>query len=212
MKSEEFCSVTHIHPVMVKYLPPCFHNLFWIIIKRSSLFQYLDQYTTIRVCYLTLLKFQLNYLDHHSVLVSYLSDKNILYAASTSIGYAFSCKSADDPPALDALRNFPVKNRHSDIAAEIGPDYEKFGTLLLEDKTGYKIKIIRMQEHNDPLRITIEILQQWLQGKGRKPVVWQTLVKCLQETGLEVLADNMKHSLSEHNRSKNPDRVHSEEL
>ena len=69
-----------------------------------------------------------------------------------------------------------------------------------------------MCEHDDPLRITIEILQQWLQGKGRKPVAWQTLVRCLQDTGLEVLADNMKSSLSEHDRSKNLDKARSEEL
>ena len=69
-----------------------------------------------------------------------------------------------------------------------------------------------MHNHDDPLRITVEILQQWLQGKGRKPVVWQTLVRCVQETGLEVLADELKSLLSDHGRSKNPDRAHSEEL
>ena len=123
-----------------------------------------------------------------------------------------SCKSADDPPTLQTLRRFPVNREHIDIAAEIGPDYEKFGTLLLEDKKGNKVKNIKVSEHGDPINITVEILKQWLQGKGRKPVTWQTLVKCLRDTDLNVLADNMQSSLSEHDGSKNSDKAPSEEL
>ena len=66
-----------------------------------------------------------------------------------------------------------------DLAIEIGTDYEKFGTLLLEDEKGNKVKNIKVSEHGDPVDITVEILKQWLQGKGKEPVTWQTLVKCL---------------------------------
>ena len=83
-----------------------------------------------------------------------------------------------------------------DIAMEIGPDYEKFGTLLLEDMNGNKVKIIRMSKRDDPVDITDEILQQWLQGKGRMPVTWRTLMKCLRDIDLNVLADKIDHSLS----------------
>ena len=113
-----------------------------------------------------------------------------------------SCKSADDPPTLDGLRYFPVKDGRIDIAEEIGSDYEKFGILLLEDKTGNKVKNIKVSEHEDPLLITVEILRQWLIGKGKEPVTWQTLLKCLEATGLNVLAKNIDHSLSKHNESK----------
>ena len=119
-------------------------------------------------------------------------------------------KSADDPPALNVLRQFPVKDAYIDTAVEIGPHYEKFGTLLLEDKKGNEIDNIAKSKHYIPVDITVEILKLWLQGKGRKPVVWQTLVKCLQDTGLNVLADNMDCSLSEYNRNKEPDGTHSE--
>ena len=89
------------------------------------------------------------------------------------------CTSVDDPPTLDCLRHFPVTNGHMDLAEEIGADYEKFGTLLLEDKKGNKVKNIKVAERGDPVGITVEILKQWLQGKGRKPVTCNTLVKCL---------------------------------
>ena len=120
---------------------------------------------------------------------------------------------ADAPPALDVLRYFPVKDGHIDIAQEIGTDYEKFGTLLLEDKTGKKVKNIKVSERDDPLLITVEILCQWLHGKGKEPVTWRTLVTCLRATDLNVLAENIDHSLSEHNESEetnNLDRNHPE--
>jgi len=89
------------------------------------------------------------------------------------------CKSTDDPPILDTLRHYPVTNGHIDIAAEIGTDYEKFVTLLLQDKNGNIIDSIAKSKHYITVDITVEILRQWLQEKGRKPVTWQTLVKCL---------------------------------
>ena len=124
-----------------------------------------------------------------------------------------SFTSADAPPALDVLRYFPMKDGHIDIAQEIGTDYEKFGTLLLEDKTGNKVNSIKESEQGDPLPVTVKILRQWLKGKGKEPVTWRTLVTCLRATGLNVLADSVDHSLSEHNESEetnNLDRNHPE--
>ena len=122
------------------------------------------------------------------------------------------CKSADGLPTLQTLRHFPVKREHIDIAAEIGHDYEKFRTFLLEVKKGNKVKNIKVSEHGDPVDITVEILKQWLQGKGIKPVTWQTLVNCLRDTNFNAVADYMESSLSEHDESKNSDKAPSEEL
>ena len=122
------------------------------------------------------------------------------------------CKSADGHPTLHGLRHFPVTNGYVDIAVEIGTNYEKFGTLLLEDKKGNKVDSIAKSKHYIPVDITVEILKQWLQGKGRKPVTWKTLVKCLQDTNLNALADDMQSSLSEHDGSKNSHKAPSEEL
>ena len=67
-------------------------------------------------------------------------------------------------------------------------------------------------KHGDPVDITVEILKQWLKGKGRMPNTWQTLVKCLRDTDLYVLADNIENSLSEHHGSKDSHKVPSKEL
>ena len=72
-------------------------------------------------------------MNRNSALVSLLPDQKKLFVFTINPWISF-CKSTDDPPILDTLRHYPVTNGHIDIAAEIGTDYEKFGTLLLEDK------------------------------------------------------------------------------
>ena len=109
-----------------------------------------------------------------------------------------SHKSADECPTLPALRDFPGKHGSIDIAADINGDYNKFGTLLLDDKNGKKLYSIERSKHGDPVDITVAILQMWMDGKGRMPVTWQTLVTYLRKTGLNVLADNIESVLSEH--------------
>ena len=118
---------------------------------------------------------------------------------------------AGDCPTLDTLRHFPVKDHFIDIAKKIATDYKLFGTQLLKDSDGNEVRIIEMK-HGDPVDITVEILEQWLQGKGKMPATWQTLIKCLRDTGLNVLADIIESSLSENNEGKDSDRVHLKEL
>ena len=120
-------------------------------------------------------------------------------------GYVSSSKSVDNTPKLPILRRFPVKDSFIDIAEEIATDYKRFGTLLLDDDGGSKVSIIQ-KKHEDPVDITVEILEQWLQGKGRMPDTWQTLVKCLQESKLHVLANSIQSSLSKHSVSMDSDR------
>ena len=146
---------------------------------------------------------------HHSILVSYFLKKKILFVFHGYVSYSVP---VDDSPTLPVLRNFPVKNAFIDIVVNIGPDYEKFGTLLLEDKYGNEIKMIRTFERDDPLHIVSEILKQWLQGKGKTPVTWQTLVRCLRDTKLNVLADKIETSLLKHDGIEDSNRVSSEEL
>ena len=120
-------------------------------------------------------------------------------------GYVSSCKSVDNSPKLPILRHFPVKDSFIDIVEEIATNYRHFGTRLLNDDGGSKVRIIEMK-HEDPVDITVEILEQWLQGKGRLPDTWQTLVKCLRELKLHVLANSIQSSLSQHIVSRDSDR------
>ena len=82
------------------------------------------------------------------------------------------------------------------MIAEIQNDYEYFGTVLLEDKNGNIVKGIERAKRGDPVDVTVEIVRQWLQGKGRKPVTWQTFAECLRESNLHVAAEDIEKALS----------------
>ena len=115
-------------------------------------------------------------------------------------------------PNLPTLRRFPVKNGFIDIAAMIGTDYQMFGIFLLQDKYGNKVEAIEMSEGRDPIRITVQILRHWLQGKGKLPVNWQTLIQCLQDSNLNVISESIEVSLLENNLSHELEHAPSDEL
>ena len=108
-------------------------------------------------------------------------------------------QSAGDPPTLHELLHFPVKDGFKDVMVEIQNDYVKLGIQLLQDDNGNIVEGIEKMKHGDPGDITVEILRQWLQGKGRKPVTWQTLVECLEATKLHVAANYIKVALNRNN-------------
>ena len=96
-----------------------------------------------------------------------------------------------------------MKKQFKDIVLEIQNDYEKFGIQLLQDDKGNIVAGIEKMKHGDPGDITVQILQQWLQGKGRKPVTWQTLVECLEDTNMHVAADYIKATFGRSNVTDN---------
>ena len=78
----------------------------------------------------------------------------------------------------------------------IGTYYEMLGTLLLNDDTGAKIAAIVDKHQRNASKINNQILQQWLQGGGRQPVTWNTLVGVLRSIKLSELANTIENVLS----------------
>jgi len=120
-----------------------------------------------------------------------------------------SAFSVGHSPTFPELQHFPLKDGYINIAEEIANAYNNFGILILDDKRGSKVAAIAETKHGNSVAITVEILRQWLLGKGRMPVTWLTLVKCLRDTGLNVLADDIKGALSQEDESKTPDSADS---
>ena len=77
------------------------------------------------------------------------------------------------------------------IPEEVGDKYYKFGIFLLHDKTGGRVNIIKKDCHGDSEQITQKILQKWIAGSGL-PVTWESLIQTLRDTGLPVLAEQIK--------------------
>ena len=72
-----------------------------------------------------------------------------------------------------------------------------FGILLLEDKTGAHVESLVTKHREDCEKINLDIVRQWLQGRGAKPVSWRTLTRILKAVKLTVLAQDITDTLSE---------------
>lgn len=95
-------------------------------------------------------------------------------------------------PKLEEVLNFKTQSGSSvKIAQQIG-DHYLLGSLLLQDDTGaLTSKIIKQHQHN----VNEEIIVQWLQGKGKQPVSWSTLINVLNTMGLSELAQLVQKEL-----------------
>ena len=96
---------------------------------------------------------------------------------------------------LPQLILFETRSGSINILEQIGTDYWKLGVLLLEDATGKVTKAIIEQYHYDATNINLEILQRWIQGKGKLPVEWSTLVEVLKNIELVQLANEIEQNL-----------------
>ena len=102
------------------------------------------------------------------------------------------CTPLDDPPILTECVKFQGKEKAINIPREIGVNYKNFGLFLLEDDTGASIDSIAHKHINDAEKINMEVLQQWINGKGKHPVTWTTLTQCLRDIELTVLAGEIE--------------------
>ena len=83
------------------------------------------------------------------------------------------------------MHQIPREERRINIPQVIRIMYYQFGLLLLENDT---IRSIAHKHREDAERINIEVLEEWVAGRGKYPVTWQTLTQVLQDIELRTLA------------------------
>ena len=103
--------------------------------------------------------------------------------------------STEDRPTLPELIDFKTSTGSINIIMCIGTHYDVLGTLLLQDNDGTVTQAIRDQYQRDAEKINREILQRWIQGKGRQPVQWSTLIVVLKKIELSELAKKIEEVL-----------------
>ena len=81
------------------------------------------------------------------------------------------------------------------IPQSIGPHYETFGLLLLNDEQGEKIDAI-VEANARAKEINVAILKKWLRGEGEQPVTWGTLVQVLKDSNLKIVAKEIEAAIS----------------
>ena len=100
-----------------------------------------------------------------------------------------------DKPSLLVLKKFPGKDREFNVLERIGKNYADFGISLLEDDDGSKVSALETARLRNPLPICRDIMMEWLQGRGKDPVTYATLVDCLQDADLNTLAKDIDEVL-----------------
>ena len=91
--------------------------------------------------------------------------------------------------------NFNAGDRSINIPREVGAKYHNFGAQLLQEPTLAHIDDLERQYQRNGEDINRHILQEWLDGKGRKPTSWATLVKVLSDIGKGELAKKLENIL-----------------
>ena len=77
-----------------------------------------------------------------------------------------------------------------EVVKEISTDWEKLAMAL-----HLRGEIIREQRHFQAETACHNILQRWLNGWGRQPVTWYTLLDCLEGIGYGTLAGYLRKEL-----------------
>ena len=67
--------------------------------------------------------------------------------------------------------------------------------MLLQDDDGDTVATIVKEKREVAKDINREIIQRWLQKKGKKPITWGTLVEVLEAVELNVLAEDIREAL-----------------
>jgi len=93
----------------------------------------------------------------------------------------------DQPTLIECVR-FRGRVRRINISQEIGTKYITFGTLLLEERTGERVNAIALKHRNDSEQTSMEILEEWITGRGKHPINWSTLIEVLHDIELSTLA------------------------
>ena len=81
------------------------------------------------------------------------------------------------------------------VVQQIGTHYSKLGPLLLNDDTGAVTLSVTSEHHHNADAINQDILTRWLQGQGKQPVTWFTLICVLRDVELSQLAQRIEEDL-----------------
>ena len=91
-------------------------------------------------------------------------------------------------PTLIELVRFRGRERRINIPQEVSTKYTQFGILLLEDTNGNRVFNMEHKHRGDVEQINMEILREWVNGRGKQPVSWATLTEVLRDVEFSVLA------------------------
>ena len=93
---------------------------------------------------------------------------------------------------MPEVLNFKTGDRNINIPREIGSKYQNFGAQLLQEHTSAHIDDLEHHYRGSGEDINRHILQEWLEGRGRKPMTWATLARVLRDIEMGELAAKLE--------------------
>ena len=82
------------------------------------------------------------------------------------------------------------------LPSHVGPKVNAFGTILLQDELGNKMPNIKKRVHEDPEEMAMEVLKEWLAGKGVE-VSWNSILSALRDCDLSLMADQLQAAVDQ---------------
>ena len=123
------------------------------------------------------------------------SQAQTLALPQTSSTTTESPASLSDPPTLPLLQTFPKRSGGViKITEEVTGKNRVLGIRLLNDDNGAITDNIEHKHSPNSTRITEAIFQRWLQGTGKSPQSWATLITVLKEIDHKTLAKKIRDS------------------
>ena len=82
------------------------------------------------------------------------------------------------------------------IIQTVSANWRKVGQLLDFDSTGQQLQVIDSRERGDPEKCCLAMFRYWLEGNGKQPVSWNTLIEILEDGDFRNLAHEVKCATS----------------
>ncbi len=133
--------------------------------------------------------------------VSFIQSVHCMYNCEVSIvcgcSLLFIILTGGSAPTLPEIISLSLPDGSIlDLTQQIGTHFNRFGIMLLNDETGARITAIETQHSKNAQNINLEVFKSWINGEGREPISWNTLVTVLREIGLNPLADKINSTLN----------------
>ena len=104
--------------------------------------------------------------------------------------YLFFVPAVDDIPELHELERFEQCSLIIRIIDRVAAEWKRIA-LRLHFKH-HCIQVIEMNHHYQAVPACCTMFTQWLEGNGRKPTTWRTLIIALKEENLCTLAEELE--------------------
>ena len=99
-------------------------------------------------------------------------------------------------PALDELDLLQGKCKMVRVIDRIAPMWKRVATRLHSES--HDIIRIHKDHYKDSREACLQVMMEWLSGKGRQPITWETLMKAFDEAELSEVNKDLKVILAEH--------------